>query len=469
MFFRSTGWLWTATICQALVHALHGQTAPSPVPSRSPSSLQPVSEPEEWKVEGVSPEQQAPGPEQMPEIGPAIPFEQEPGWSGGLNNSLPENSTEFQLPPDQLPVDPQAVGLKFSLGPIDIRPLMQFTVEYSDNILASTTNRRRDLIYIISPGLTLAAGDYVQKEYNYLTLSYVPTLNLYNHYSSINSLDEHLRIDGQYGLERLKLSGYFGYDKAFGGNRDIGGLVNSDYYTMGAAAKYLINEQLALQVLGDEIFAHYQNATGSNQFTNHNWLNYSFTPKLTVSAGGAFGVLRPDKGGTQTFEQGLFRVQFASTDKLTFDGNFGLEVRQFPSGAGVRVTPIFGLSANYQAFPGTTLSINGARNVTYSAAVTGSNYTATNISASITQHLVGNLYIGLDAGFENDAYFHVSGARPGTVDRQDNYFILRPNLTYRWNDWENISVSYLYRDNHSNSPGRSFYNNQIAVQMHVGF
>jgi hypothetical protein len=313
-------------------------------------------------------------------------------------------------------------------------------------------------------------GDYVAKEYNYLTLTYVPTLNLYNHNSSLNSLDQHLRIDAQYGLERLKLSGYFGYDKAFGGNRDIGGLVNSEYYTMGAAAKYQINEQLSLEVLGDQVFADYgQSGIGSKEFINHNWLKYNFTPKLTVSAGGAFGVLQPNTGGTQTFEQGLFRVQFASTDKLTFDGNFGLEVRQFPSGAGTRVNPVFGLSANYQLFPGTTLSINGARNVTYSVAVTGSNYTATNVTASITQHLIGNLFIGSDVGFENDAYFQVSGAKSGVASRQDNYFIVRPNLTYRWNDWANISVSYLYRDNHSNSPGRSFYNNQIAVQMQVGF
>jgi hypothetical protein len=477
MFSRSTGWLWTATICQALVHALHGQTAgPSTVPSPSPSSMQPVSEPEEWKVEGPSPEQQLPGiqqpqfgSEQMPEAGPGAPFEPEPGWSGGLINSLPENSTQFQLPPEELPVDPRSAGWKFSVGPIDIRPLMQFTTEYSDNILASTSNRRSDVIYIIAPGATLAVGDYMQKDYSYLTLTYVPTLNLYNHFSSLNSLDQHLRIDGQYGLERLKLSGYFGYDKAFGGNRDIGGLVNSDYYTMGGAAKYLINEQLSLEALGDQIFAHYQNAIGSNTFINHDWLNYNFTPKLVVSAGGAFGLLQPGTGGTQTFEQGLVRLQFASTDKLAFYGEAGFEVRQFPSGKGIRVTPVFDLSATYQLFPGTTVGLSGARNVTYSASVTGSNYTATSVSASITQHLVGNLYIGLDAGFENDAYFQVSGARPGTTQRQDNYVILRPNLTYRWNDWANISVSYFYRDNHSNSPGRSFYNNQIAVQMHVGF
>src|SRR5258708_20361917 len=109
----------------------------------------------------------------MPESGAGAPFEQEPGWSSGeLNSSLPENSTQFQLPPAELPVDPRATGLKFSVGPIDIRPVMQFTLEYSDNILASSNNQRSDLIYTISPGLTLAAGAYLPKEYHYLTLTY---------------------------------------------------------------------------------------------------------------------------------------------------------------------------------------------------------------------------------------------------------------------------------------------------------
>src|SRR5260370_8446854 len=108
---------------------------------------------------------------------------------------------------------------------------------------------------------------------------------------------------------------------------------------MGAAAKYLFNEQVSFEAMGDQVFAHYQNAIGSKQFINHNWLNYGFTPKLTVSAGGAFGFLQPDTGGTQTYEQGLGGLQFASTHKLTFNANAGFEVRNFPSAERISATP----------------------------------------------------------------------------------------------------------------------------------
>jgi Putative beta-barrel porin 2 len=458
MFLRSRGWLWIPTVFQALVQALHGQTAvSSPALTPSSSAMQPVSprEPDDWNLEPPTLEQQTPAP-----------FEQEPGWSGGLAN--PGNN-EFEVPPEELPVDPRSSGLKYSLGPIDIRPVMNFSATYSDNILESTTNRLTDLIYIIAPGLSLSAGDYMAKQYSFFSLQYIPTLNLYNHFSTLNSLDQHLRIDAQYGLERLKLSGYFGYDKAFGGNRDIGGLVNSEYYTMGLEAKYILNEQISLEALGDQTFADYgSSGIGSREFVNHDYVNYQFTPKLTVSAGTAFGILQPYVGGTQTYEQGLFKVQFVSTAKLSFIGDAGFEFRQFPSGVGTRFTPVFTLSANYQLFPGTALTLSGSRNVTYSAAVTGSNYTATNVTAGITQHVIGELSLGTSFGFEDDSYFQVSGASPA-VQRVDNYFALSPNLTYKWNDWASVSVSYLYRDNQSNAPARSFYNNQVSVQVHIGF
>ena len=473
MFLRGRRWLWTATISifHALVQALHGQSvASSPTPVPSSTAVQPASEPDEWKVEGPTLEQQQAPANQEPETGvaPESPVEQEPGWSGGLTN--PGNGPEFEIPPDQLPVDPRSFGLKYTIGPIDIRPTMTFSTTYSDNILESTTNRRQDLIYTIAPGATFGLGDYVQKQYNYFTLQYVPTLNLYNHFSTLNSLDQHLRIDGQWGMERLKLSAYFGYDKAFGGNRDIGGLVNSEYYTMGAAAKYILNEKIAFEALGDQTFSDYgSSGIGSREFVNHDYLNYAFTPKLTGSVGAAFGILQPYVGGTQTYEQGLFRLQFVSSSKLNFQGNFGFELREFPSGVGARFTPVFNLTGNYLLFPGTTLTLSGGRNVTYSAAVTGSNYTATNVVAGINQHVIGKLSVGLNVGFENDTYFFVSGAQPGAINRVDNYITLSPSLTYQWNDWASISVSYLYRDNQSNAPARSFYNNQVSVGVHIGF
>jgi Putative beta-barrel porin 2 len=458
MLFRSTGWLCTATICQALMQAADGQvgaTSPAPTPST---------------VQSEAADQSAPTFEQQPQpetenMNP----EQEPGWQGELNQPPLPNQPEgqqFQLPPNA-----REVGLRILFGPIDIRPKMDFNVMYDDNITISNTNRKADFQYTLSPGVLFGLGDYLQKEANYVTLEYIPSLILFNHFSTFNTLDQHLRAEGQYSLARLKLGPYFEYDKTSGPNRDIGGRVSSEIYATGILTNYRISEKTSIDVNADLTFSHYQHQIGSKELVNHDWLNYSLTPKVIVGLGGAFGVLQPENGGTQNYQQALFKAQFVSTAKLTFNGNAGLEFREFPNGT--KVTPVFGLSADYQAFPATKLSISGSRNVTNSSLAGGDNYTATRVAVAIRQHLIGDYFLGFEVGYENDAYSQATGTTTGFAQtiaaRQDNYFFIHPGVTYRLKDWADISLSYFYRDNESNIPANAFRDNQVALDLRLGF
>ena len=484
MSLRSRGWLWTATVFQALVQALHGQTAASsPTPAPSSSAMQPVSEPEEWNLEAPTLEQRQSGSETG--VGPQAPFEQEPGWPGGLTN--PANN-EFEVPPEQIPPNPRAAGLKLSLGPIDIRPAFIFSAMYDDNIEIRNTNRKADLVYTLSPGVFLGLGDYIQREFNFISVAYIPTLQLFQHYHSDDALNQHLRLEGQYAFSRLTLSSYFQYDSLTGPNRDIGGRVTGDSYRAGLYATYLLSDKTSLQITNDVTFQHYKQQTGYEEFVNHDWFNYQLTPKVNVGLGTAFGALHPDTGGTQPYQQGLFRIQFASTPKLTFSANAGFEVREFPStavsgtpnsgtnsqfsGSGTRVTPVFGLSANYEFLPGSTFSLSGDRYVTNSSStnLAGDNFTATAVSGKLTQHLIGNYFLGLESGYENDAYSQAISATTGQItQRQDDYFYIQPSITYHWKDWGDISVSYERRVNSSNHSNFSFRDNQVWVQFHIGF
>jgi hypothetical protein len=291
---------------------------------------------------------------------------------------------------------------------------------------------------------------------------------LFQHYSSLNSVEHHVRLDSQYSFSRLQLQGYFEYDKLSGPNRDIGGRVNSEQYTAGLAATYLFSDKTSLDSDANLTFTHYQGQIGSKEFVNHNWVNYSVTPKLNLGVGAAFGVLNPDSGGTQPYQQGLFRVRFASTAKLTFNADGGVEFRQFSNGGGTRVTPVFGLSASYEVAPGTSLSINGARNVTNSSAINGDNYTATRLGVAVKQHLIGRLSFTLEGGYENDAYSQTAGSSTGP-QREDNYLFIHPGLTYQLKDWAALSVSYFYRNNDSNISTSAFSDNQISVGVRFGF
>jgi hypothetical protein len=480
MLLRSTGWLCTATICQLFVPAAHSQVlAASPTPAPSPAL--PSADSESWKVE-ESNELVPPSSDQQP-MGQRTetPVEQEPGWSGGLldqpdnqtgQEPLLSNETGEEAP---APVDPRSKGYGVLFGVVDVRPEMSFGVTYDDNILISSSNPKRDVVYTISPGVLLGLGDYLVKENDFLRVEYIPSLTLFNHYSNINSLDHFLRIEGQYALGPLMLGGSFEYDKFSGPDRDVGGRINRDVYTVDLSASYTISDKASIDTDTAVWFRHYRSQIGSTEIINHNWLNYNLSPKLITGAGVAVGWLQPESGGgRQIYEQVLARLLYPSSEKLTFSANAGVEFREF-SAAGTRVTPVFGLNASYQLSPGTKISISGLRRTTNSAALNGQNYTATSISVDLLQHLIGDFYLTLGGGYENDAYRNTTSTSNTTAttvaggQRQDNYYYIRPGLTYRPKDWVSVSLSYFYQTDNSNSPTNSFRDRQLQLEVRLGF
>jgi hypothetical protein len=480
MLLRSTGWLWTATICQFFVPAAHSQVlTPSPTPAPSPAV--PSADSESWKVD-ESNDLQPSGSDQQPMSQPTeTPVEQEPGWSGGLldqpenqtgQGPLLSNETGEEAP---APVDPRSKGYGVLFGVVDVRPEMSFGVTYDDNILISSSNPKRDVIYTLSPGVLLGLGDYLVKANDFLRVEYIPTLTLFNHYSNINSLDHFLRIEGQYALGPLTLGGSFEYDKFSGPDRDVGGRINRDVYTTDLTANYTISDKASIDTDTAVWFRHYRSEIGSTEIINHDWLNYNLSPKLITGGGVAVGWLQPESGGgRQIYEQVLARLLYPSSEKLTFSANAGVEFREF-SAAGARVTPVFGLNSSYQLSPGTKISISGLRRTTNSAALNGQDYTATSISVELLQHLIGDFYLTLGGGYESDAYRNTtstSNTIATTVaggQRQDNYYYIRPGLTYRPKDWISASLSYFYQTDNSNSSTNSFRDRQFQLEVRLGF
>jgi hypothetical protein len=476
MFLRSTGWLCTATICQLIAPVAQSQVlAPSPTPAPSPAL--PSTNGESWQVEKANELPPSGFDNQQPGQPIETPVEQEPGWSGGLLDQPPEN----QADPGQLltnetgqeetpaPVDPRSRGYGVLFGVVDVRPEMSFGVTYDDNILISHNNPKRDVLYSLSPGVLLGVGDYLVKENNYLRVEYIPTLTYFNHYSSINSLDHFLRIEGQYAMGPLLLGGSFEYDKFSGPDRDVGGRVDRDIYTADLSASYTISDKTSIDTDTAVWFRHYRTQIGSTEIISHTWVNYNLSPKLIPGAGVAVGVLEPERGGgRQIYEQVLGRLLYPASEKLTFSAKAGVEFREF-SAAATRITPVFGLNASYQLTAGTKLSLSGLRRVTNSAALNGEDYTATSISAEVEQHLIGDFYLTLGAGYENDSYRHTIETTAAGGQRQDNFYYIRPSVSYRPKDWISISLSYFYQIDDSNFPTNSFRDRQVSLEVHLGF
>jgi uncharacterized protein (PEP-CTERM system associated) len=73
--------------------------------------------------------------------------------------------------------------------------------------------------------------------------------------------------------------------------------------------------------------------------------------------------------------------------------------------------------------------------------------------------MFGGLQFSIEGGYETASYIG--------QDRTDNYFVVRPGLSYSFATWGSAGVSYEYRRNDSNRADSEFRNNLVMVE--VGF
>src|SRR5262249_21132011 len=122
----------------------------------------------------------------------------------------------------------------------------------------------------------------------------------------------------------------------------------------------------------------------SDEIYGNLFFNYKFSPKLAFGIGGGGGFATGDTNPDQTFEQGLLRVQYQFTGKISLTATAGVEVRQFDSSddvgsRGNEVSGVYEIGAVYQPFDGTVITLRGSSRVLNSAVVANADFLATNV------------------------------------------------------------------------------------------
>ena len=170
----------------------------------------------------------------------------------------------------------------------------------------------------------------------------------------------------------------------------------------------------------------------------------------------------------QTFEQVNVRVGYQVTGKISLNASGGVEFRQFEGDArGGYVSPVYDLSATYQPFDGTTITLSGNGSIQNSAALAGQDYRTTSITAGVQQRLLTRMHLGLTVGYEHAEYF---GAATGvTATRDDNYYFIQPSVDLTVTRWWTAGAYYLHREDNSSTEEFSFNDNQFGVRSEFKF
>jgi hypothetical protein len=357
---------------------------------------------------------------------------------------------------------------------------------YDDNIFLTDTDHVNDFYFTIEPDVTLGFGDIVGTDQNFVRVDYAPGAILYLDHSSADALQHIIRLQGQYHFQRLSIT--FGQDiqllnganlnsiSSTGPNPvppirlDAGANTDQNLYTTNAAFSYDLTGKTFLTGAIQYLVSDYPaSLIGSETLSGNLFFNFTYSPKLVIGVGGTAGYnWVDDPSPNQSYEQINGRVTYQVSGKVSLNASGGVEFRQFQNSGrnGSYVSPVYELTASYEPFDGTSVSLSGSRRTQNSAVAAGQDYSSTNITFGVRQRFLQRIYFGVALGYENSSYFSTS---TGTdAPREDNYYFVQPAVDITLTRYWTSGAYYLHRQNNSSS-NFGFDNNQAGVRTSLEF
>ncbi len=391
---------------------------------------------------------------------------------GGELAVLEESMLEGPLPERELALPEPPVTRKspavISLGPGVLVISGWASAIFDDNIFNAFENAESDFVYTVTPSLVMGMGDYAEQKKTFLTAGFAPSFVNFQRRRDLSDVDYDGFLHGQYTFTRLKIDSRLSFERRTGQDLDAPGRNSRDFYTADVVAEYAITERTTLEASGLAVHRDYLTQIDSDEFLNRDFVTYSVSPKLQLALGGGFGKLTLVDGEEQTYEQSLLRVWYQPGAKLSIRAIGGMDFRHFNNGISGRTTAVGDVGLIYLASPSgkTKLALDGYRRVQNSSSLPGQNYLSTGVVLRVTQRVFRDFDLDLETGYQHATYYPT--ATGGDVVR-DDYCFIRPRIRYNLNDWGSVSLFYLARSRDSSVLTRSFENQQMGIELAVGF
>ncbi len=354
----------------------------------------------------------------------------------------------------------------FRHGPVETHVGLVGGVLYDDNIFIRP-DKESDVIWTVSPELSLGLGDYRAREGNLLAVEYSPSFIFFTKNSHNNTIDERAVLSGQwrpaiwtFGLSQryLKLS-----DPVI----DVGNRVDRSLYLTDLAAICEVSPKTSVEVDGHQAINVFEGFPGYNEWEADAWFDYHITPLVRIGAGGTAGFWDVQDSVNQTYQRALLRAAYAVTELVELRGSAGAEWRQFQEGQPNRLEGIFALGATYHPWENTSFLLDAYRRPQVSIVLPDQNFTLTGVSGTVRQIFREFYAVTLSGGYEFSDYTATS---PGVnANRRDHFFFVRPGLDWTIRERLTVTLFYMYRQDNSNVASFDFNNNQAGLALAVRF
>ncbi len=277
-----------------------------------------------------------------------------------------------------------------------------------------------------------------------LTYGFTGTGGSYN--QTNGPINQALSFTASQKFSRAQINVDLAYAGLSGTDRDTGTDTGRDFITAGFGLSYEIGAKTSLSSSVSAPIRTVEGGLDSGGVTMSNFINYTFSPKLTVGPGFAFGFEKVQDSDIQTFERPLLSLNYIPSPFIGINGNVGYEFRQIQGST--FTSPIFGLGVTWTPRLGTVFSISGNRSTQTSLTEVNTNYEQTSLSISARQNIGKRVVLSAGFNYENAVYESVG--TDGESGRIDNLVEGEIGISY--------SITSQWRASLSLSMGKNFSN-----------
>jgi len=355
--------------------------------------------------------------------------------------------------------------------------LLATSLTYDDNIFIQPTDKKEDFYVNIDPSFAFGVGNFRDALAsfaaiphflvrtgeedlpwkNFAYVSYAPDVIIFSKYHKEDDLNHDVRLAAQEERDLWTVKGDIHFQTESEPDIDVGRRINQTDYTADLNAAYALTGKLTG---GSELYGNHTNYSGGLASTDGRatgYLDYQVAPKTAVGVAAAGGYLDVAQGANQPYEQALLQVKYLPTDKLSFNGQAGEELRQFQSQVQNRSQFVFDVSGSYDPTDSTELTLRGNRDTVASAEYADEDIVESVYQASIRQRFLQRLYLSVAGGFAHDNY--ENNEPNANVQRRDDYYFYQTALSSDITRHGTIQLSYEHRENNSSLAAFGFAEN----------
>jgi hypothetical protein len=367
-------------------------------------------------------------------------------------------------------------------GPMVLKPSLEMTARYDDNIFLDQNGEVKDVIFRLAPSIT-GKTNWNRHE---IAVKAGIAGELHAENQDDDSLDANVGMSGRYDISRaanLRISGEYrrrhdnrGTDNANVGQQDP---TVSDNYQATTAFRYKPNKIL-VRVGGDVRYSDFHDAVGAND-DDRDRVVYGGELKLGYELPGRYVAFVEGRADRREFSDrvddlGLERgssgyrvragVEYRPSAKLSASIGVGYLTREFDENAFSDISGYDLLARVNWEMPNrlTNVSFIATRSINDSTSATSAGILTTALDLGITHNIGRAWEVGAGISYATST----DEGAVGSVQEDDDYGA-GLSLDYNFNRYVKLGVSYDYERRISNVANEGHTNNVFALRLKYGY